>query len=175
MNEHLKTMDLFPEFECDQRKPIVTPVPKVERYEIPRYRVSLVREGFLTTDTPTFSCPQNVYRFIKTLFSDMDREQLVVLMVDTKNKLIGVNVVSIGTLTSSLVAASNVFKPALLCNSAAVLIAHNHPSGVPDPSFEDRQVTAKIKEAGELLQIPLLDHIIIGEGRWYSFKEAEQI
>jgi DNA repair protein RadC len=98
-----------------------------------------------------------------------------VLMLDTKNTLIGTNVVSIGTLAASPVSASNLFKAAILTNSAQILVVHNHPSGIPDPSYEDQQVTAKIKEAGKILDIQLIDHIIVGEGRWYSFKEAGQV
>jgi DNA repair protein RadC len=169
------TLPLFSESKLHENRFPIEPPPKIERYEIPRYRVSLVRERNLTSHTPVFRCSQDVYRFIKQLFNDADREQLIVLMLDTKNTLIGTNVVSIGTLAASPVSASNLFKAAILTNSAQILVVHNHPSGIPDPSYEDQQVTAKIKEAGKILDIQLIDHIIVGEGRWYSFKEAGQV
>jgi DNA repair protein RadC len=102
----------------------------------------------------------------------MDREYFVVLMLDTKNRVIGLNTVHIGTINSSLVSTRETFKPALLANATAVILAHNHPSGDPTPSPEDVAVTRKLVEAGQLLDIEVLDHIIIGdEGRSVSLKD----
>ena len=96
-------------------------------------------------------------------------------MVDTKNKLIGLNTVSIGSLNASVVHPREVFKPAILANANAVLCAHNHPSGAPAPSQEDRLLTRKLVLAGEALGIKILDHIILVDGSetYYSFADEQ--
>lgn len=101
-----------------------------------------------------------------------DREHLVALYLSAKNRPVGYHVVSVGTLTASLVHPREVFKGAILCNAHALIIAHNHPSGDPTPSREDQEVTKRIKEAGRILGIDLLDHVVIGHnGRYTSFHE----
>ncbi len=99
------------------------------------------------------------------------REQFVAVMLNSKNRVIATEVISEGTLTSSVVHAREVFTPALLHHAAAVIVAHNHPSGDPQPSREDREVTAMLAQSGKVLGIPLLDHLIIGDGAYYSFQE----
>lgn len=99
------------------------------------------------------------------------REQFVAVMLNSKNRVIATEVISEGTLTGSVVHAREVFTPALLHHAAAVIVAHNHPSGDPQPSCEDREVTAMLVESGKVLGIPLLDHLIIGDGAYYSFQE----
>lgn len=99
------------------------------------------------------------------------REQFVAVLLNSKNRVIATEVISEGTLTGSVVHAREVFTPALLHHAAAVIVAHNHPSGDPQPSREDREVTAMLVESGKVLGIPLLDHLIIGDGAYYSFQE----
>lgn len=99
------------------------------------------------------------------------REQFVAVMLNSKNRVIATEVISEGTLTSSVVHAREVFTPALLHHAAAVIVAHNHPSGDPQPSREDREVTVMLAQSGKVLGIPLLDHLIIGDGAYYSFQE----
>lgn len=99
------------------------------------------------------------------------REQFVAVLLNSKNRVIATEIISEGTLTSSVVHAREVFAPALLHHAAAVIVAHNHPSGDPQPSCEDREVTAMLVESGKVLGIPLLDHLIIGDGAYYSFQE----
>jgi DNA repair protein RadC len=82
--------------------------------------------------------------------------------------VIGFNLVAIGTLTSALVHPREVFKAAILANAAAIILVHNHPSGDPEPSAEDRALTSRLKEAGEILGIRILDHVVIGDGRFRS-------
>ena len=91
----------------------------------------------------------------------------------TANKLIGINTVSIGSLSSSIVHPREVFKPAVLANASAIILVHNHLGGenIPVPSNEDQNITQLIKLAGEALQIKLLDHVIISETGYYSFNE----
>jgi DNA repair protein RadC len=79
--------------------------------------------------------------------------------------------VSIGSLSSSLAHPREVFKPAILANAAAIILGHNHPSGEPTPSREDVELTKRLKEGAELLGIRLLDHIVIGDEKWFSFSE----
>jgi DNA repair protein RadC len=95
--------------------------------------------------------------------------------LDRKNRLIGLNTVSIGSLTASVVHPREVFKPAILANAAAVIVAHNHPSGDPHPSQEDKLLTRKLVLAGEALSIQVLDHLVLGDGRHYSFKDAGEL
>lgn len=101
-----------------------------------------------------------------------DREHFVALYLNTKNRPVGYQVISVGTLTAALVHPREVFKGALLCNAYAVIIAHNHPSGDPTPSKEDKEITRRLKEAGQVLGIDILDHLVIGHnGRYTSFRE----
>ena len=102
----------------------------------------------------------------------LERESFVVVALNAKNEPTHIEVVSTGSLTASIVHPREVFKMAILANAHGVVCVHNHPSGDPRPSEEDRKITKRLKEAGELLGIPLIDHIIIGElNKFYSFKE----
>jgi DNA repair protein RadC len=92
--------------------------------------------------------------------------------LDAKHRLIGVNTVSIGSLTTSIAHPREVFRPAVLLPTAAVVLAHNHPSGDPSPSGEDIELTKRLREVGELLGIRVLDHVILGDGKHYSFADA---
>ena len=104
-------------------------------------------------------------------FRGIDREQFVVCGLDVKHHIIGLNVVSVGSLTVSIVHPREVFKPLILMNACALLCAHNHPSGDPTPSPEDHALTARLREAGDLLGITLLDHIVLGDTYNYSFAD----
>ncbi len=95
----------------------------------------------------------------------------MVLLLDRKNRVIGINTVSVGSLSSAVVHPREVFKPAILSNAAALIFGHNHPSGDPAPSPEDRVLTKRLVEGGKLLGIQVLDHIIVGDGRYYSFAD----
>ena len=101
------------------------------------------------------------------------REHFFVLFLNPKHAVLGMETVSIGTLSSSLVHPREVFKQAIKRSASAVILAHNHPSGNCEPSKEDLQVTKRLKDAGELVGIEVIDHLIIGEDRYYSFCENE--
>lgn len=142
------------------------------------YRCALVRE---TEEFPYRNYPVRVpfdavaigRFFIK---SDLDREVFAVALLSTRNTFIGWNEVSRGTLNGSLVHPREVFKPAIIGNGAAVILFHNHPSGDPSPSQEDRELTERLKAAGKVLGIEVLDHIILGDPpKYYSFKETETL
>src|SRR5215210_9369188 len=118
---------------------------------------------------PVISSPGDVDCVLRPRMAHLDRERFVVVLLDTKNAVIGTHTVSVGTLSSSLVHPREVFKPAIQAGAAAVILAHNHPSGHVEPSREDREVTKRTVEAGQTLGIGVLDHPVIGEG-FFSFK-----
>ena len=103
---------------------------------------------------------------------DERREIFWALLLDTRNRLITALRISAGSLAASLVHPREAFRPAIREAAAAVLFAHNHPSGDPTPSREDRRITARLREAGVLLGIPVLDHIVIGAESYFSFADA---
>jgi len=140
-------------------------------YALPRYRIMLVRESGVTAGDVRISDSQKAHRFLEPLFDGLDREHFMVVALDAKHSVIGINTVSIGSVTLSIVHPREVFKPLILMNASAVLLAHNHPSGDPTPSQEDRALTRRLKEGGELLGIVVLDHLVLGEDRYYSFAD----
>jgi DNA repair protein RadC len=97
------------------------------------------------------------------------------LCLSTKHRVIAYHEVSRGTLDSTLVHPREVFKAALLANAAAIIVNHNHPSGDPSPTIDDLEVTRRLVAAGEILGIVVLDHIVVGDGRYFSFKEAGRL
>jgi DNA repair protein RadC len=99
------------------------------------------------------------------------KEHFCTVHLDGKNRIICLEIVSIGTLNQAIVTARDTFKTALLSNAAAVILVHQHPTGDPTPSGEDREVTRRLQEAGTLLGIKVLDHIIIGDN-YFSFVEG---
>lgn len=98
-------------------------------------------------------------------------EHFMLVLLNTKNKVIGMEQISEGSLNSSVVHPREVFAPAVVQRAAAILVGHNHPSGDPAPSREDRNLTEALVQTGKILGIPLLDHIVIGDGCYFSFKE----
>ena len=119
------------------------------------------------------SCPQDVADFLMPRLRYAAKEQFVVILLNSKNKVIGTEVVSEGSLSSSIVHPREVYAPAILHHAAAIMVAHNHPSGDPKPSFEDEEVTRMLSRSGKVLGIPMIDHVIIGDGNYYSFLENE--
>lgn len=138
---------------------------------IPRYRVTLVSEGGHTAPYGALRDSAAAAAALRPFLDGLDREQFLVCCLDAKNVSIGVNIVSIGSLTLSIVHPREVFKPAILLNACAIIAVHNHPSGDPTPSNEDRALTTRLREAGDVLGIKLLDHLILGGDRLYSFAD----
>ena len=123
--------------------------------------------------TGRLSTPRDAAHLAGALLADAHVEKVFALHLNTKHNLIGVHVVSVGTLDASLVHPRDVFKAACLSNAAGLILAHNHPSGDPTPSQDDRDLVARLHRAGELLGVDLLDAIIVTDtDRYYSFKEA---
>lgn len=108
--------------------------------------------------------------FMKNLRYE-NHERFLIMLLNTKNHVIRVQQVAEGSLSSAVVHPREVFAPAIIHHAASVIVVHNHPTGDPQPSFEDRQLTKSLKNSGEVIGIPLVDHIVIGDGYYYSFKE----
>lgn len=138
-------------------------------YRIPRVRCSLVRDGSMVRDVRTIGGSADVFRIVREELEACDREVFAVLLLDGKHKVNGFDVVSVGTVNASLVSPREVYKSAILANAVAIIAVHNHPSGDPTPSPEDVAITARLRAAGETLGIRLLDHVVVGDGRFYSF------
>lgn len=135
------------------------------------YGVVLVRDSSVVVPSKAADSPTVVAEILRTYIGQVDREHLVVLLVDSRRQVIGINTVSIGTVSASLVHPRECFKPAVLIGAAALILGHNHPSGDEQPSIEDKECTRRLARAGELMGIPLLDHVIIGGDKHFSFRE----
>lgn len=119
--------------------------------------------------------PDIVAEFLMPQMRYLDREVFKCLYLNRKNCLKFVEDISIGGLTSSIVHAREVFKPAVKRSAASIILAHNHPSGDPSPSKEDIEVTKRLVSAGQVLGISIMDHIIVGDNRWVSLKQSGQM
>lgn len=115
--------------------------------------------------------PDDVAQLLQVEMSYLDQEHLKTICIDSKNRVMKIHSVYVGTLNSAGLRVGEVFKEALKLNSAAIIVCHNHPSGDPTPSSEDVLVTRQIVEAGKLLDVDVLDHLIIGQGRYMSLRE----
>jgi DNA repair protein RadC len=142
---------------------------------IPRYQISLVREKSMTLEFPDrISNADRAAILFRELFRDLDRENLAVLTLDSKNRIIGVNLVSVGSLSSSVAHPREMVKLAVLQNAAAIIHGHNHPSGDPGPSREDTDLHKRLLSACEVIGIRLLDGIVTGESKYYSFSDEQE-
>jgi len=128
------------------------------------------RWGWRREERALLDRPESVWRELSSL-RGLRKEHFVALFLDACNRLIQQEVVSVGTLTATLVHPREVFSSAVSCAAAGIIVAHNHPSGDPEPSREDRETTRRLSEAGKILGIPLLDHVVVGECRYFSFRE----
>lgn len=115
--------------------------------------------------------PQDVAKVIRASIKDKAKEHFQLILLNTRNKITGISTISIGTLNSNLVHPREVFKEAISHSSASVILAHNHPSGTPEPSEDDLTITKRLKEAGKILGIEVLDHIIVTKNGFLSFNE----
>jgi DNA repair protein RadC len=143
---------------------------------INRYTVKLVKEngGLYDLEDKVINNPYNASKLIQTVLDlhNSTVEKFGILTLDTKSNVIGVHIISIGNLNSSIVHPREVFQQAILNNACGILLFHNHPSGDTTPSPQDIDVTNKLVKAGELLAINVVDHIIVGDVNHYtSFKE----
>jgi DNA repair protein RadC len=147
----------------------------MKRFEnvLPRYRIMLVRESEDTfTAYPRFQNSRELFDSFREELAAFDREHFVAITLDSKNRTIGYHTVSIGSLSTSVVSQREVWKSAILDSAAAIVFLHNHPSGDPSPSREDRDCTNRLVDASKILGIRVLDHIVFGTTDYYSFADA---
>jgi len=119
--------------------------------------------------------PEDVFRHFHARLRDAPHEQLHLLLLDGRHRLMREVMASRGTLTASLVHPREVFRPALREGAAALVVVHNHPSGDPAPSGEDREVTRRLVQAGALLGVPVLDHVVVAERGWVSLRAEGEL
>lgn len=148
-----------------------TPYPKIQLKQVVwRFKdIEELPEGF-TRDVVIHS-PEDVFAHFKFLFEGLTTERFVVFILNSQNRVQAVDIVSEGTLNSSLVHPREVFRSAILGIGAAIIVAHNHPSGNPEPSREDIEITRQLSEAGKIIGIPVHDHLIFTGLAYTSFAE----
>lgn len=145
-------------------------IMKAKRVDI--VSVKLVKESSLLYAERRISSPDAAVPLLRKFLEDVDREHFMIMCLNTKNEPTAIHTVSVGTLNSTHLHPREVYKAAILENSACIILAHNHPSGDPTPSKEDIEITGRLKDAGKIIGIEVLDHVIIGEnGRFVSLKE----
>ncbi len=125
----------------------------------------------LRAGQPAVGSPGDAAALVMEKLRHKLREHFQVVLLDTKHKLIGIEEISIGSLNASLIHPREVFRPAIQKSCACIILIHNHPSGDPTPSREDLDVTKRLCEAGRLVGIEVLDHVVIGDGKYVSFRE----
>jgi len=136
-----------------------------------RYRAKTDGDGHSTRVPRVLSRPADCAAVLTDLLRDESCEVFGILCLTTKHRLIAYHEVSRGSLDSTLVHPREVFKAALLANAAAIVLAHNHPSGDPTPSPDDVALTTRLRAVGALIGIDVLDHVVIGDHRYVSFQE----
>lgn len=150
-------------------------IPKVKACQL----ISCFEIGrrFFAEDTarmPTLRGPEDVYKYFGSEMAGLKKENFHCLCLNTRNKLIHDEIVSVGILDASIVHPREVFGPAIEFSSAGIILAHNHPSGDPEPSMADKKLTSQLVDAGKILGIDILDHVIVGKDGFFSFsKEGE--
>lgn len=148
---------------------------EVKMYYVPIYKVMLVKESQQAFYKTKISNSKDVYDIAKSYLFGADREHFVVIMLDIRNYIIGINTVTIGNIESCIVNPREVFKPALIAGASSVIFVHNHPSGDLYPSSDDLNLTGGLKQAGDILHIKVLDHIIITDSNYLSLKDKGQM
>ena len=131
------------------------------------YRINMEKSKALTQ----ISSPNDVLTYFKDM-EDLRQEEIRLIMLNTKNKIIAHKTISKGTINASIVTPREIFSPAIKMMASSIILAHNHPSADVTPSNEDKNITEIVARSGKLINIKLLDHIIIGKNKIYSFKEA---
>jgi DNA repair protein RadC len=122
-------------------------------------------------ERPAINSPGDAAALVQYEMAALEQEHLRVLLLDTRNRVLDINELYHGSLNASLVRVGEVFKPAIRRNAAGILVVHNHPSGDPTPSPDDVAITRALVQAGRLLDIEVVDHLVIGQGRFVSLKE----
>ena len=116
---------------------------------------------------------QDVFEYASPRLIGKDKEHFMILLLDSRNNIIKDEIVSIGTLNASIIHPREIFKLAIKESANSIILVHNHPSGDPSPSDEDIEITKRLFEAGEVINITVLDHVIVGKEKWWSWKEGK--
>ena len=132
----------------------------------------ILEELYKYQPVTSFTSVESVQYFLQIELSEEEREHFMVLFLDNQHRLLKKEVVFSGTINCATVHPREIIKSALACNASAMILAHNHPSGVSDPSLADREITKEIQKAAELMEIRVLDHFVIGKGNYFSFAES---
>ena len=140
------------------------------KYKIPQIKLAILREPS-QEPLPAVHTPEDLTQYLEPM-KHLSEEHFVALHLNARNQLTGYHVVSHGTLSASLVHPREVFKAALLSNAYCIVVAHNHPGGSPDPSPEDLQTTRQLVDAGKLLGVEILDHLIVSYRQVSSIRES---
>jgi len=138
---------------------------------LPGYSTTRIQQQVVAEARPRIHGPADLVALVRDAITDPDREHFFGAYLSTKNHLLALELISLGSLSASIVHPREIYKPALLHSAGALLVAHNHPSGDPEPSAEDQDFTRRLYHAGELLGIRLLDHVILGHDTYVSLKE----
>ena len=136
-------------------------------------KVRLIRESCVM-NYPKLRGAEDAFQLVKEL-ANKDREHFLIACLNTKNQVIGISTIAIGTLDSALIHPREVFKAAILANSISIILFHNHPSGNLEISKEDIAITKKLQKAGRILEIPVIDHLIVAGKGYVSFSEKALI
>ena len=137
------------------------------------YELRIVRERRPAYGpAPALRTSREVYEAFKSHFEDRPHEEFLVVPLDAKHRVLGFSVVSVGSLTATIVHPAMVYRVAILANAASVICMHGHPSGEPSPSQEDVEITRRLREAGDILGVRLLDHIVFGDEQYFSFVDS---
>ena len=142
------------------------------KYAVPLYTVQLVRAAEIPwAENRARVAPRDVCEIVKSVLGDPDRECVLLLFLDSASQLLGVHHLSTGSMGRAEMSGREVFRAALLAGADAVVLAHNHVSGIPEPSDIDERTTVVLEQLGALIGVKVLDHVIVGHQRYFSFRE----
>lgn len=146
---------------------------KLTNDEITKIKLlSEVINRITTPKEPDFKNPQKIAEYLMPKLRYLEKEEFIVCSLNSKNKMTNYEVLFTGTLTNTIVHPREVYYEAIKNKAASIVVVHNHPSGDPTPSMDDNKLTKVVKETGKIMGIPLLDHLIIGNGAYYSYSES---
>lgn len=143
----------------------------LRRFVAEASRIYETRSGQDALEVVRISGPRDAYEFLRPEMAHLKQEQLRVLTLNARHRVLSAPMIYQGTVSSTPVRVAEIFRPAILANASGIIVAHNHPSGEVDPSAHDVRLTAELVSAGKLLQLEVLDHIIIGPSAFTSLRE----
>ena len=146
----------------------------LQRFTAEASRIYEARTGRSIEEAPVIHNPQEAYEFLRWEMEGLEQEHLRTINLNVKNHVLSSPLIYQGSVSSAQVRVAEVFRPAIMDNASTIIIAHNHPSGDPTPSAEDTHLTKQFVEAGRMLDIDVLDHLVIGNGTFVSMRERGQ-